>query len=82
MEIESKLVEANTNTATEFMCNTFSVALSKRKNGKFRPKFNSFPKPENIYACELGAWPSVNFPTNKISEDKTQGNRKSLDSIW
>ena len=39
-EIKTEPVEANTNTLTEFMCNTFSAALPNRKCGKFRPKFN------------------------------------------
>jgi len=40
LQAELKLVEANTNTITEVLCNTFSAALPKRKCGKFRPKFN------------------------------------------
>lgn len=36
----------------------------------FRPKFNSFLKSANTYACELGAHLSVNILTNKISVDQ------------
>lgn len=78
LETEPKLVEANTNAVTEFMCNTFSVALPTRECGKFRPIFNSFLKPANTYACELGAHPSVIFSTNKISEIKTE----KTESLW
>lgn len=44
---------------------------------KFKQKFNSFLKPANTYACELGAHLSVNFLKTYL-----QINIEEMDSLW
>lgn len=64
------------------MCNNCCVALPKRKCGKnLNQNLINSSNLANIYACELGPHPSVNFLTNKVSADKYWESGQSLDSI-